>query len=71
DLSVLLPDLAELSRLLNLHYADDLGSAEADRFMAVHPEDPRADNARRCAESLDCAIAALRRVQPLNARRAA
>lgn len=54
-----LSDLKSLRRLLHLEYADRRGSEEEMRFAAVHPDDPRADNARRCAEALDGGIAGI------------
>lgn len=58
--------LRALKRLLHLHHADDLGSEEAARFAAIHPDDPRADEARRCAEALDRGIAALCALQAIS-----
>ncbi|WP_292294600.1 hypothetical protein [Marivita sp.] len=46
-------DLVGLHRLLTLQYTDDINSPEALRFLAVHPDDPRADDARLCAEALE------------------
>lgn len=54
-----LADLKAIRRLLHLEHADRPGSDEAARFAAVHPDDPRADNARRCAEALDRGISAI------------
>lgn len=71
DLSILLPDLRRLRRLLTLLYADVMGSEEMRRFMSVHPDDPRADDARRCAEALERGIAALERITPVVGRSAA
>lgn len=48
-----------LRRLLHLGYVDVPGSDEAWRFAAIHPDDPRADNARLCAEALDRGIGAI------------
>lgn len=45
-------DLAALQDPLNLEFVDDLDSPEAHYFLAIHPDDPRADNARLCAEAL-------------------
>lgn len=58
-------DLSDLHRLLTLECVDDIGSIEAARFMAVHPDDPRADDARICAEALDRGLAALRQLAEL------
>ncbi|MBU2963045.1 hypothetical protein KO516_19860 [Citreicella sp. C3M06] len=53
-------DLKDLHRLLKLEFADDIESEEAARFAAVHPDDPRADDARLCAEALERGLDALR-----------
>ncbi|GHE02638.1 hypothetical protein U879_18665 [Defluviimonas sp. 20V17] len=52
-------DLHALRRLLHLEFADTLGSEEAYRFAAIHPDDPRADEARHCAEAVDRGVRAL------------
>lgn len=70
-LAAVLPELRRLVGLLTLQCADDLSSDEARRFMSVHPDDPRADNARRCAEAVQRGIAALERVTAVPSRRAA
>lgn len=57
-------DLQALRRLLSLELVDDIGSPEAVRFATLHPDDPRADDARLCAEALERgleAVAALER----------
>lgn len=59
DPAELLPTLRKLNRLLSLHYAEDLFSEEARRFMQIHPDDPRADNARICAEAVEGGLRAL------------
>ncbi|MDO5632528.1 MAG: hypothetical protein Q4G22_11915 [Paracoccus sp. (in: a-proteobacteria)] len=66
-----LPHLRKLHRLLTLQYVDDIDSDEARRFMMLHPDDPRADNARRCAEALERGIAALERVSAVALREVA
>ncbi|CTQ33925.1 hypothetical protein [Jannaschia rubra] len=53
-------DLVALHRLLTLECMNDIESAEAVRFLAVHPDDPRADDARLCAEALERGLDALR-----------
>lgn len=53
-------DLADLHRLLTLEYVDHLNGEEAQYFIAVHPDDPRADDARLCAESLERGLKVLR-----------
>jgi len=45
-------DLARLARLLRLELVDDLSRPEAARFAALHPDDPRATEAMRCAEAV-------------------
>ncbi len=55
----LLPDLEALRRLLTLERTDDPFGPEAARFAMVHPDDPRADAARLCAEALERGVAAL------------
>ncbi|MDX5417417.1 MAG: hypothetical protein LPK88_14005 [Alphaproteobacteria bacterium] len=52
-------DLRALHRLLTLEFTDDLDSPEAALFFDVHPDDPRADDARLCAESLERGLEAL------------
>ncbi|WP_299362716.1 hypothetical protein [uncultured Paracoccus sp.] len=71
DPSDLLPQLRRLRRLLQLELAADLASEEAERFMALDPDDPRADSARICAEALDHGIRALELVRPVLGREAA
>lgn len=57
--TTLLPDLEALRRLLTLELTDDPWSLEAGYFAMVHPDDPRADEARLCAEALERGVAAL------------
>ncbi len=52
-------DLRALRRLLNLELADDLTAFEAELFDAIHPDDPRADDVRICAEALGRVLEAL------------
>jgi hypothetical protein len=52
-------DLEALRRLLTLECTDDIDSEEAVRFLAVHPDDPRADDARLCAEALERGLDAM------------
>lgn len=55
----LIDELSDLHRLLTLEFADDLDSAEAALFFAVHPDDPKADEARLCAEALERGLRAM------------
>jgi hypothetical protein len=59
DLAARRGELHELNRLLRLDFTTDIKSVEAMRFAAVHPDDPRADIARRCAEALGQGVRAL------------
>ncbi len=52
-------EIQALHRLLHLDLVQDLGSPEARRFGVLHPDDPRADVARHCAEALDRGFRAL------------
>ncbi|MCZ4262225.1 hypothetical protein O4G76_15390 [Limimaricola sp. G21655-S1] len=54
-------DLDDLHRLLTLEYTDDIDSPEALCFQSVHPDDPRADDARLCAEALERGLEAIRK----------
>lgn len=74
DIAIWRKDLHALRRLLHLEFTDDMESEEAHLFMAIHPDDPRADEARICAEALDRglnALEALRRSGLSNVREAA
>lgn len=51
--------LHALRRLLLLDLVDDVTSLEAVRFARLHPDDPRADIARTCAEALDRGVRSL------------
>lgn len=55
----LISELSDLYQLLSLEFTDNLDSVEAALFFAVHPDDPRADEARLCAEALERGLAAL------------
>jgi hypothetical protein len=55
----LISELSDLYQLLSLEFTDDLDSVEAALFFAVHPDDPRADEARLCAEALEQGLSAL------------
>ncbi|MGX9854566.1 hypothetical protein ACR03S_03845 [Limimaricola variabilis] len=55
-------DISELYRLLSLEFTDDLDSEEAELFFAIHPDDPRADEARLCKEALERGLHAMRRL---------
>ena len=59
DLAARRGELYELNRLLRLEFTTNIKSVEARRFAAVHPDDPRADIARRCAEALGRGVRAL------------
>ncbi len=59
DLEEIETDLRALHRLLTLEFTDDLDSREAALFFDVHPDDPRADDARMCAESLENGLQAM------------
>lgn len=63
-----LPELRALHRLLQLEYADRLGSLEAALFASVHPDDPRADNARISAEALARGVASLEALDRIGIR---
>ncbi|MEI4233426.1 hypothetical protein [Roseovarius sp. D22-M7] len=51
--------LEALSRLLHGGHADSLDGSEAFLFSSLHPDDPRATNAMRCAEALDRGLRAM------------
>lgn len=55
----LLPDLQALRNLLMLDLVDNFASEEARLFAMVHPDDPRADDARICAEALERGVTAI------------
>jgi len=59
DLSVRREALKGLHHLLHLDLVQDLKSQEALRFTRLHPDDPRADVARRCAEAMSRGVRAL------------
>ena len=59
DLAARRGELHELNRLLRLKFTTDINSVEFRRFAAVHPDNPRADTARRCAEALGRGVRAL------------
>ena len=74
DVAARRSDLFALRRLLRLEFTTKVNSEEARRFAEVHPDDPRADEARLCAETLDKgvrALEALRLVGVVNLREAA
>lgn len=54
-----LDEFRALRSLLHLELTDDIVALEAALFADVHPDDPRADNARICAEALDRGVQAL------------
>ena len=66
----LVDELSDLHRLLTLEFADDLDSNEAALFMSLHPDDPRADDARICAETLQRGLLALATVAAAERRAA-
>lgn len=49
-------------RLFHLEFSDELWSLEAQRFSAIHPDDPRAEEARVCAEALSRGVWALEHI---------
>lgn len=53
-------ELDDLHRLLTLEYTDDIESLEALCFQSVHPDDPRADDTRLCAEAVERGLEAMR-----------
>lgn len=55
-------EISALYRLLSLEFTDDFDSEEAGRFFAIHPDDPRADEARLCKEALERGLNAVRLV---------
>ena len=59
DPSSHLAELRALRRLLWLDRADAPGSVEAALLASLHPDDPRADEARICAEAVARGVAAL------------
>lgn len=66
DLVNRLTELRAIHRLLYLDFASRSGSCEEARLAAIHPDHPRADNARICAEAIAHgmqAIAALDRAR--------
>ncbi len=58
-LAELADDLEALLSLLMLDHVDDLDSEEAALFLSIHPDDPRADEARICAEALERGLDAI------------
>ena len=48
-----------LSRLLHGNHASDIESFEAWPFTWLHPDDPRATNAMRCADAIDAGLRAI------------
>jgi len=48
-----------LSRLLHGNHADSLDGCGAEVFTSLHPDDPRATNAMRCAEAVDRGLRAM------------
>ena len=59
DLTAWRRELRALRQLLRLDLVNNLASEEARRFASIHPDDPRADEARRCVEALDRGIRAI------------
>lgn len=66
-----LPALRRLSELLSLRLVDDPFSPEALRFAGIHPDHPRADTARRCAERMVRGVALLTRLSASSVEEAA
>jgi hypothetical protein len=60
-------ELRELRDLLMLAPTDDPFSVESARYMRVHPDDPRAANAMRCAEALERGLDTLDRLAAVRA----
>jgi hypothetical protein len=58
-------ELSELLALLSLELTVDLDSDEAALFMSIHPDDPRADDARLCTEALQRGLAALKQFEAM------
>ena len=58
DLFAHRPALGALHRLLHLDLVHEPDCAEAALFASVHPDDPRADAARLCADALDRGVRA-------------
>lgn len=52
DLQTRRRDIGRLARLLRLDFVDDLSRPEAARFAALHPQDPRAEEAMYCADAV-------------------
>jgi len=48
-----------LRKLLHGDHADSLDGCDAVVFTSLHPDDPRATNAMRCAEALDHGLRAM------------
>ncbi|MRU14938.1 hypothetical protein FDP25_05780 [Roseovarius sp. A21] len=59
DLSARRVALKGLQHLLHLDLVQDLKSQEALCFARLHPDDPRADVARQCAEAMSRGVRAL------------
>ncbi len=70
QISELSEEFSNLLALLSLEFADDLDSDEAALFMSVHPDDPRADDARLCAEALQRGLAAIKQLAAAERRAA-
>ena len=51
--------IVALSKLLHGSHAGEIESFEAWPFTWLHPDDPRATNAMRCADALDCGLSAI------------
>jgi hypothetical protein len=59
DLAARRVEIRALYELLHLEFTTVVNSAEAKRFAAIHPDDPRAHVARQCAEALGRGLRAL------------
>lgn len=64
-------DLDTLRRRLALECTDDIDSPEAVRFLAVHPDDWRADDVRLCAEALERGLDAMHGLAAIGLREVA
>ena len=58
-LTASLRTIVALSKLLHGSHANDIDSFEAWPFTWLHPDDPRATNAMRCADALDDGLSAM------------
>jgi len=71
DLSQRKGAVADLHRLLHLDLVQYVEGPEALRFTRLHPDDPSADVARRCAEAMRRGVRALEALRLAGTRGAA